>query len=189
MRLLAYVPVLLVLACGGSVTPNTLYLLRAEAPGSTVWVEGPPRVGLGRVVIAPYLDQSGVVLETAPREVTPARDHQWAEPLDEALELFLRDEISNALGEQVGVDPADRDRWVHTVNVFVQSFHGTLEGTAVLDAFYRIESRAGKIETRRFARSQPLAREGYGGLVDAQADLARQLARAIADALREIGGP
>lgn len=188
MRRLALVFVLSALACGGGVNPNTLYLLRGETPPGAVRVEGAPRVGLGRVRVAPYLDQAGVVVETSPREVTAARDHQWAEPIDEALHLYLRGEISAALGQEVGINPADRDVWIYTVDVFVQSFHGTLEGNAVLDAFYRIEVRAGKVETRRFARTLPLAREGYAGLVDAEAALARELAQAIAAALREIGG-
>jgi uncharacterized lipoprotein YmbA len=164
---------------------RTHYLLRAETPERTTRVEGVARVGLSRVIVAPYLDQSGIVVESAAREIQPARNHQWAEPLENGLRLLLRSELSTALGEEVGLDPADRIRWQHDVQVFVEQLHGTMSGRAVLVADFRIESRGKPGETTeyRFARSQPLATEGYGGLVDAEAALVRELAQAIATAI------
>jgi uncharacterized lipoprotein YmbA len=75
------------------------------------------------------------------------------------------------------------------VDVYVDRLHGTMAGTAVLDASYRITPRpgAGDGAEYRFSRSAPLPREGYPGLVDAEAELARRLAQAIAASLREIG--
>jgi uncharacterized lipoprotein YmbA len=81
------------------------------------------------------------------------------------------------------------------VDVYVDRLHATMGGTAVLDAGYRITPPpgAGEAVEYRFSRSAQLPREGYPGLVDAEADLARQLAQAIADSLREMrearGGP
>ena len=65
-----------------------------------------------------------------------------------------------------------------------------MTGTAVLDASYRITPRpeAGDVAAYRFSRSVPLPREGYPGLVDAEADLVRQLAQAIAASLGEDRG-
>ena len=60
------------------------------------------------------------------------------------------------------------------------SYHD--EAARVLGAY------AGDLAAYRFSRSAPLPREGYPGLVDAEADLVRQLAQAIAASLREIGG-
>jgi uncharacterized lipoprotein YmbA len=162
---------------------RTHYLLRAETPERTTRVEGVARVGLSRVIVAPYLDQSGIVVESAAREITPARNHQWAEPLEDGLRLLLRSELSTALGEEVGLDPADRSRWQHDVQVFVEQLHGTMSGRAVLVADFRIASRGGETTEYRFARTQPLASEGYGGLVDAEAALVRELAQAIATAI------
>ncbi len=189
MRPVALSLTLLLVACGGSAPVRTQYLLRGEAPERTVRVEGAARVGLSRVVVAPYLDQSGIVVESAGREIQAARNHQWAEPLQDGLRLLLRAELSTALGEEVGLDPADRSRWQHDVQVFVEQLHGSMAGRAMLVADYRIESRAkpGEIAEYRFARSQALAREGYAGLVDAEAELVGQLAQAIAASLREIG--
>jgi uncharacterized lipoprotein YmbA len=168
---------------------RTQYLLRAETPAHTKRIEAPARIGLGRITVASYLDQSGIVIETEEREVRAARNHQWAEPLADGLRIYLRDEIANALGEEVGIDPSDRTSWDYVVDVFVEQLHGTVAGRAVLVASFRIEAQAkssGKGVEQRFAQSKALDREGYGGLVDAEVALLRQLTEAIAADVREI---
>ena len=97
--------------------------------------------------------------------------------------------MSTALGYDVSAGSADLAQWDYTVDVYVDRLHGTMAGTAVLDASYRITPRpgAGDVAAYRFSRTAPLPREGYPGLVDAAADLVRQLAQAIAGSLREMG--
>jgi len=189
MRRAAFFSVVLLVACAGSSVPPTQYLLRAQPAEQSGRVEVPIRVGLGRIAVAPYLDQFGIVVETEAGQVQPARQHRWAEPLDASLRSYLRAQISAALGYDVGAGPTDLDHWDYTVDVYVDRLHGTMAGTAVLDASYRITpgAGAGEVAAYRFSRSAPLPREGYPGLVDAEADLARQLAQAIAASLREVG--
>ena len=189
MRNAAFVFVMLLVACAGSSDPLTQYLLRIEPAERAGRAEAPVRVGLGRVAVAPYLDQSGIVVETEVGQVQAARQHQWAEPLDAGLRSYLRAEMSEALGYHVSASQANLDYWDYRVDVYIDRLHGTMAGTAVLDASYRITPRpgAGDVAEYRFTRSAPLPREGYPGLVDAEADLARQLAQAMAASLREIG--
>ena len=189
MRNAAFVSVMLLVACAGSSDLRTQYLLHSEPAERAGRVEAPVRVGLGRVAVAPYLDQSGIVVETEAGQVHAAREHRWAEPLDAGLRSYLRAEMSEALGYDVSASAADRVHRDYTVDVYVDQLHGTMAGTAVLDAGYRITPRlrAGDVAEYRFSRSAPLPREGYPGLVDAEAELARQLAQAIAASLREIG--
>jgi uncharacterized lipoprotein YmbA len=190
MRKAAFLSVVLLVACAGSSPPPTQYLLRAEPAEQSGRVEAPVRIGLGRVAVAPYLDQSGIVVETEAGQVQAAREHQWAEPLGAGLRSYLGAEMSAALGYDVSARPTDLDDWDYTVDVYVDRLHGTMAGTALLDASYRITPRpgAGDAAAYRYSRSASLPREGYPGLVDAEADLARQLAQAIAASLREIGG-
>jgi len=178
----------LLVACAGSSAPRTQYLLRAEPAQRAGRVEAPFRIGLGRIAVAPYLDQAGIVVQTQASQVEAARQHQWAEPLDAGLRSLLRAEMSEALGHDVSAGPADGSGWDYTVDVYFDLLHGTMAGNAVLDAGYRITPRpgAGEAVEYRFSRSAPLPREGYPGLVEAEADLARQLARAIATSLREL---
>jgi len=190
MRITALVSTLLLVACAGNPPPtHTHYLLRAELHEQTIRIEAPASIGLRRVEVAPYLRQSGLVLATGDHQVRPAQYHQWAEPLDEGLRRFLRAEISSALGREVSADPAQRTRWDYAVEVSVDQLHGTLSGEALLTASWRITRGSGAEEIAgfRMARSRPLARDGYAGLVDAEIGLARQLAVAIAESLRDLG--
>jgi uncharacterized lipoprotein YmbA len=188
MRIIPVLSVLMMLACAGSSTSRTQYLLRAEPKERTGRVEAPVHVGLRRVAVAPYLDQSGIVVETKAGQVRAAHQHEWAEPLKASLRSYLRAEISEAIGYEVSPRPGERLPWDYTVDIYVDQLHATMGGTAVLDAGYRITPRLGHGEAveYRFSRSTPLPREGYPGVVDAEAELARQLARAIAASLREM---
>lgn len=190
MRNTVLVSTLLLAACAGAPPPtHTHYLLRAELPEQTTRVAVPARIGLLRIEVAPYLKQPGLVLATGDHQVRPARFHRWAEPLDEGLRRFLRAEISNALGEEVSADAAQRTRWDHAVGVSIDQLHGTLSGEALLTASWRITQGSGAEEVARYRMSQSksLAQDGYAGLVEAEIGLARQLAVAIAVSLRDLG--
>ncbi len=189
MRLAASLALLLLVACAGAAPPRTLYLLRSELVEGAGPVEAPLHIALGRVGVAPYLDQSGIVVETAAGEVHAARQHEWAEPLEAGLRSLLRAELSDALGQEVSAGSDEGLPWHYRVDVYVDRLHGTMEGRAVLDAAYWIRAPrgAGEDAAYRFSRSAPLPREGYPGLVEAEAGLARELARAIAGSLREAG--
>jgi uncharacterized lipoprotein YmbA len=171
--------------CSGATPVRTEYLLRAETPETAARKEAQARIGIARVTVAPYLDQPGLVIETETREIQPARYHQWAEPLENSLLLYLRTEISKALGEAVSIDGTDRSHWNQSVDVFIEELHGTVKGEALMVATFRISTRdADEAASYRFAKRTPSAEKGYPALVDAEAQLIRELAGAIADALR-----
>lgn len=180
----------LLFACAGKPVERTLYLLRAAPTSASGRVEAPVRVGMNRVMVAPYLDQAGIIVETEAGQVRAAREHRWAEPLDDGLRSLLRAEVSRALGYDVGSAHGGRQVWDYTVDVYVDRMHGTMAGAALLDAIYRITPRSGSGEgvTYQFSRSAELSREGYAGLVEAQQRLVVELAEAIASSLREITG-
>ena len=188
IRATVIVSSVLLLSCSGSAPPRIQYLLRGELTDTASRVETPLRVGLGRVTLASYLDQAGIVLETEAGQVTAARYHQWAEPLDAGLRSYLRSEVSRALGYEVCAQRGERVRWDYTVDVYIDRLHGSMGGTAVIDASYRIipEADDAAVAEYRFAGSAHLASEGYDGLVDAEAQLTSELAAAIAESVREI---
>ena len=188
MRAIAWLSALLLIACAGAPPPRTHYLLRADAPDETVRVKASLPVALGQIAIAAYLDQPGLVVETEAHQVRPASYHHWAEPLDQGLRRLLRAEISNALGEEVSATTAPPGEWDYVVDVRIDQLHGTLSGDARLTGGWRLLPRnaEGEVAVYRFARSAPLPRKGYAGLVEAEIGLVRQLAVAIADSLREV---
>lgn len=188
MRIPALLSIPLVLACAGATPTHTQYLLGSGSEAQSGRVDAPAQVGLGRVWVAPYLDQAGIVIETEPGQVRAARYHQWAQPLQAGLRATLRAEISAALGYEVSAARSDGAAWDYTVDVQVDRLHGTMGGAAVMDASYFI-ARPGKDAVEyRFRESSTLSREGYPGVVDAEAALAAGLARSIAAALQELAG-
>lgn len=184
MRFVALICCLSVLACSSATPTRTQYLLRAGEPASHVAPgNGLTRIALGRITVAPYLDQFGIVLETEEREIRAARNHQWAEPLADGLRLYLRDAIAGVVGEDVGTTVTERSAYACVVNVFVEQLHGTADGRAVLVASYRIETPGSKtrnVVERRFAEAKAIETKGYAGLVDTEVQLLGHLAKAIA---------
>jgi uncharacterized lipoprotein YmbA len=179
----------LLVGCSSPTPEPNLYLMRGEAFESSGRGEVPVRVGLGRLMVAPYLLASrGIVVEVAPGEVRAARQHQWAETLDAGLRWFLRGEISRGLGDEVGAGLIDRSDWDYTVDIYIARFHGTMSGTAILEATYLIRPTADSSAVREYAfsKSQPQSDEGYAALVVAEQSLAAELGASIAESLQEL---
>ena len=184
MRSCLFLSAVLLLSCASTAPTPTRYLLPAEVPAGTAMLDPAVKIGLGRIDVPSYLSEPGIVVETGDGQVRAARQHLWAEPLDEGLRRFLRMEIANAIGHDVGSDASERSSWDVTVDVAIDRLHGNLSGEALLMARWRVSRQAGKQSARyRFSATEPLARPGYAGLVDAEVLLARRLARAIAESV------
>lgn len=157
------------------------YLLRPNglelAPG-----DGIP-ILLKGVVIPPYLDQKGLVLQTGPAEIRVARHHQWAEPLDEAAGRYLQVSIARQAGRPVETAPltaaAERD----VVTVRIHQFHGTESGRVRLVADWSVTPVSGDSVIHEFDQTLTQAADGYPALVAAHAVLLDELAAAIAQTL------
>ena len=108
---------------------------------------------------------------------------------DLSLLLFLRAEISKGLGYEVSASRAPGKVLDHRVDISVEELHGTLSGAARLVASWRIMGGDGAEELAafRFARTRPLAQDGYPALADAEIALIGELAVAIANSLAEVG--
>jgi hypothetical protein len=181
--------VALLVACSSPAPEPTSYLLRGEASEGSDSLGGSTRAGLGRLLVAPYLLSSqGIVVESAPGVVQAARQHRWAEPLDAGLRWFLRGEIARGLGDEVAAGLVDRQDWDYTIDIFIAQFHGTMSGTAILEATYVIRPTADSVASREysFSKSQPQSDEGYAALVAAEQRLASDLGASIAESLREL---
>lgn len=182
---------LLVTIAAGCASPpqeTTRYLLRSESSTRAGVIPDANLVGIAQVRVASYLDQPGIVVETAPREVHSAHLNIWAEPLSEGVRHYLRSALSRDLGYEVSDENASRNQWSYEVQVKINEFHGTLSGEARLVAAWSIVTSASSEPVRglRHSDSETLSEPGYAGLVDAQTRLLDRLAARIAVALREL---
>ena len=183
---------LLVLAgCASAPPPTTYYLLRSDPVEGQGPVDARVRIGLGRIVVAPYLMGS---------KGHHDRDGSRRDPCGEpppmgrarrpGLRWFLRKEIGEALGFEVGGGLTDIQDWDYRVDLFVGRMHGTMDGRAIMESIFVVRSsQAGEDPGEyRFTKSLPLPEEGYAGVVEAQRELARELAQLMASALRARTG-
>ena len=178
---------LLVVACSSQPRVTSTYLLRAGTETQSGQREPATDIAFGKLEVARYLDQPGLVLETGDGEVHAARYHQWAEPLRSSLQALLQAEISTQLGRDIRFQP---DSPVTTrVDVIIDQLHGNSEGEAVLVATWRLRRVEGEDEVHNFVDRQPLASDGYPALVDAQRQLLLRLSHEIAVSLRAVAGP
>ena len=175
-------PLLLLLAaCSSQPTQTSTYLLRADSEPQSGHRVPATDVAFGRLEIAGYIDQPGLVLQTGEGEVHAARYHQWAEPLRGTLEGLLQTEISRHLGRDIRFQP---DGPVATrIDVIIDQLHGNAEGEAELVASWRLRRAQGEDQVYHFVGSQPLERDGYAALVEAERHLLLRLAADMAASL------
>lgn len=168
------------LGCATSTPPTTAYyLLRGEAVDH---LESSP-AALGRVTVAAYLDQSGLVLASGDNEITPARYHLWAEPLDQGVRSLLRDNISQHLGFDVASRTTQTP--VYVIHVHLDQLHGSTSGSVIMVADVHIDHAGMTLDTFRLATSRAMDRDGYAAMVEAEKMLLDELGRTIADRLKQ----
>ncbi len=175
-------------ACATTAPAPVEYLLRPPLNESPATPQS-AHIALGRVEIAPYLDQSGIVLATGDHRIQIAEDHRWAEPLSQSVRRTLAVDIGQAAGEPVAETSA-RGRQDVVIDVHIHRLHGSLQGKVVLDADWQIvDAGSDQVLGRyRFAHSTLTDSGGYDALVQAHVSLLQQLAQAIAGTLPDAPG-
>ena len=182
MRTLIVLAVVVLAACSSQPPePTRYYLLRTPVAVSSGQQESVPEYSLGRVEVAAYIDQPGLVQETSGGEIHMARHHQWAEPLRISLRRFLATEISVAINSRVAVSSTGSE--TTRIDVSIDQLHGNEHGQAVLVAYWRIIPTTGDISTHQFSAQHPLVSDGYGQLASAERSLLHQLALRIGESL------
>ena len=174
-------------ACANSPPERAYYLLRADVPEQPAAAAPRSSIGMGRVLVAPYLDRTGIMVQIDEHRIREARFHLWAEPLDEGIWYYLHEQVSSRLDSALATGPS-ADSWRYRVDISVEEFHGTLNGAARLAARWSLRdvSNGAVIETRSFARERPQVGDGYTALVDTQTALLDELAETIARSLRTL---
>lgn len=177
---------LILSACASAPPATQHYLLRGEPPAKTGQLAPSSRFAIGVVEVAAYIDQPGMVIETAPGELHAGKQHQWAEPMREAVRNFVVAEVSRDLGEDIfprAFSEADT-----FFSVRIDQLHGAVDGQAVLAAFWWIRRGGEVLASYKFYETQPLDADGYAALARAEKALLVRLAGRIADTLREVEG-
>ncbi|WP_123590912.1 PqiC family protein [Salinisphaera orenii] len=177
----------LVLALAGCATGAgggpALYMLdhstptRAASPAA-----GRPAIVVEPVDVAPFLDASGIVYQTAAHRVVLANDNRWASPLSaqltDGLYAGLATELDGVFVQRAG--RGEPDAALH-LGTRVDEFMGHYDGSAHIAGQWTLTDAAGRqLAQARFERRIPLSEDGYEALVASLSRGWRQSAQAIA---------
>lgn len=191
MKYLALITLLLIIGCSSNPAPSLKqYLLRAESPtqlASQDSLQGlVTTISLGKVVVAPYIDGLGLVLEKDGGQVHIARDHQWAEPLRLSLRSFLSNKISEELGQPIRAYGYGNKGLSRRIDIRIDELHGTKNGDAKLVAFWAVidPSKQTVLYENSFYGTEALGRDGYDALVLAEKALLSRFASRISKTLQ-----
>jgi uncharacterized lipoprotein YmbA len=79
MKIASLLLMVLLAGCASQTIQPSYYLLRSEQNLSSTALSASKDFSMGTVEIAAYLDQPGLVIETAQGEMRPASQNLWAE--------------------------------------------------------------------------------------------------------------
>jgi uncharacterized protein len=123
-----------------------------------IWIES--------VDVASFLNSPGIVLQTDDIKYETAANHLWASTLSQQLEERLTQDLTALLPNYV-VSSRSITTPILTIKLFIDGFHGSYTGDAVIKGRWVVTDSKNNIETKPFERHVPLATNGYDALVKA----------------------
>lgn len=169
--------------CAGKVTPSARYVLPAATPEIPNAAEA--TLALGRLRLAHYLDVEGIVMQLDDIELREARDHRWAEGLDQQLRRNLQAHLSQDLPAWRVVQGSAGDTDAYTLHISIDQFQGRYDGYALAGGQWQLRSAGGKlVHMASFTTRTALEQDGYPALVRALGQSLEQAAGEIATGIR-----
>lgn len=172
---------LLVAGCAGQPAEPSRYFMRSAETLESRELVPSGEFSIGRVDIAAYIDQQGLVLETGDGEMHAAQNHLWAEPVYAGVRRHLAVDIARAHGEDILSSNLVKTPVV--IDIHIDQLHGSSRGTAKLVAYWWLRRDGEVVSAHQFAEEAPLTEDGYPALVRAEEALLTELARSIAASL------
>ncbi|OCG74146.1 hypothetical protein A9G42_10755 [Gilliamella sp. Nev6-6] len=123
-----------------------------------IWIES--------VDVASFLNKPGIVLQTDNIKYETAINHLWVSTLSQQLQDRLTQDLTAMLPNYL-VSSKSITTPILTVKLFIDSFHGSYTGDAIIKGRWVVTDRKNNIETKPFERHVPLATNGYDALVKA----------------------
>jgi len=177
-------------ACGTS-QPTKYYLLSASAPDrAAVSAARELTVGVGPIILPPYLDRREMVSRTSNNELGVAIYDQWAEPLSENFSRVLSEDLGRRLAtDRIIRLPVKRSlrnvlEMDYQVAIAVRSFEKMPDGNVVLTARWVImDDDKNELVLRRSEYRQAPAGDDYAAQAAAQSQALGRLGEEVAAAI------
>jgi uncharacterized lipoprotein YmbA len=190
--LLALLPLLLATGCGSS-PPSRLYVLNPLRPDEVEAREATDvTVRIARVELPRYSLRPEIVTRTSESHLEQGTFDLWGEPLEDGFKRALRTNLALLVpSDRIVFDVLEAREPDHHLMVFVDRFDVDAQGTARLETRWGLtgpDHEAG-VDIRYSRFEHAVEDEGYDALVTALSATIADLAREIADAIREDRQP
>lgn len=163
--------------CASPSAPSYYQLPLPEAAPGSIAADA-VAVYVAPVQVASYLNGRGLVLATSEVELAIARQHLWAEALDQQLQRQLRQRLQ-LLRPDLSMLMQSQNNALKLA-ISVERFYGQADGTALFSGRYTLSSKTG---SSAFQFTVPLQQDGYPALVTALSQAVQQLSEQIASQL------
>ena len=194
LRRLCLVVLMAAVAGCGTSQPTRYYLLSASAPASAhIAAQAELTIGVGPVLMPPYLDRRELVSRTGSNELSVAVYDQWAEPLEENFSRVVREDLGQRLATdriiRLPLKRSLRSALVmdYQVAIAVRQFEKTPDGSVVLIVRWIImDNDKNELVLRRSQYRQTPAGDDYAAQAAAQSQVLGRLGEDIAAAILEL---
>ena len=181
---------LLAVGSGCAKTPAPdIYLLDSAAPTHLPGFEKGIAVGVGPVELAPYLDRGQIISRESATKLKASEGHQWGEPLKAGFTRVLMVNLGLELdSNRIYEFPTRQRRSLdYQVAVDILRFDGALSGEVVLGVRWTLLSGDGKrvLVSKVSSIEEAVQQPSYESFVNAQSRAVVQLAREVADGVRD----
>ncbi len=169
--------------CGSTPIEDHYYslVLAAGDSASSQTTDSPAReLIVGPVTLPDYLDHRGISLQTGPNKIQSASHNFWAEPLDEAINKVLVQDIAKSSSELSVTRHLGRQSTAAVCRLGIEfdKFHATDDGAVVSSGRYWLSNDEGRIH-REFSLRRKLRADGYAHAVNELRETLRSVAALV----------
>ncbi len=180
------VALLAVTGCG-STPPSNHYQLDEPAATRLSGIDRGIAVGVGPVILEPYLDRPQIVIRGAGHKLELSEFNRWSEPLKDSISRVIIVNLSNMLESTRVFQVPRRNKTIpleFRIEIEIARFDGELSGDALLVARWTLYGRQEKaLLTKVSIISESSGGEGFDNLIAAQNRTLHKLSKEIVDAI------
>ncbi len=166
--------------CSATEQPESYRLpMTASAPPASLHSEHTHVLWLSPIAVSSAIDQAGLVWRRNDVQMQVLRDHQWAEPLPEALTMALAPQLETQLpGWRVSLTPEGTNE---TLAILVTSFNAGPAHDVEVAGRWRLTTETGQVHDGAFQESRPLSGDDWDGVVRSLGQTWSRVAELVAE--------
>lgn len=177
--------IMMLSGCFGGYSPNAAFYTLSTPVEATPISQKKFDIQIEGIELADYLQQPQIVTIDKNRvEIVRSEFNRWGAPLSDIIQRTLAADIAQYLPEaQIKTVGSIYKPSEYNIKIEISRFEGTWDEETVLEAWWEISNKEGKILYNRRSMLKSKLEKGYVELVEKQSDLLDELAKEITMAI------